>query len=284
MLLGASYHAVLGELGARLARFVMAVADERRVEGRLGFHDLLVHARTLLRHDRAATDALRRRYRRLLVDEFQDTDPIQVELAARIAAAVDGSADLRPRREGRALRGGRPQAVDLPVPRADIELFSRVGRRDRGGDRAGHQLPFGPRHPPIRQRRLRRTLRHRARSRSGRTPRADRRVATPCRCATGARLQDGALVPLPRPGTLRCSCPSTGSRRLRKSAKTAEAPRRPAAGMPPVVLLGGPMKASMAEVRRAAARDVAVCVDDILDTRWAVVDEERRRAPGGALA
>ena len=30
-------------------RFVMAVADERRVEGRLGFHDLLVHARRLLR-------------------------------------------------------------------------------------------------------------------------------------------------------------------------------------------------------------------------------------------
>ncbi len=94
----------------------MAVADARRVEGRLGFHDLLVHARRLLRDDPGAAQSLRRRYRRLLIDEFQDTDPIQVELAARIAATVDGSARPGPRREGRALRGGRPQAVDLPLP------------------------------------------------------------------------------------------------------------------------------------------------------------------------
>ena len=45
-------------------------------------------------------------------------------------------------------------------------------------------------------------------------------------------------------------------------------------GMPPVVVLGGPMKTSIAEVRRAAARDVAVALHDMVDTRWAVEDED----------
>jgi ATP-dependent exoDNAse (exonuclease V) beta subunit len=112
-LLAGARQQVVTELGARLAEFVMTVAEERRIEGRLGFHDLLVHARRLLRDDRAAAQALRRRYRRLLIDEFQDTDPIQIELAARLAATVEGSADLR---------RARPRASRL-APR-----FSRASR------------------------------------------------------------------------------------------------------------------------------------------------------------
>ncbi len=81
---------VLADVLPRLAAFVLGAADERRVEGRITFHDLLVLARRVLRQGGEATEALRRRYRRLLVDEFQDTDPIQVELAARLTAAVDG--------------------------------------------------------------------------------------------------------------------------------------------------------------------------------------------------
>ena len=95
---------------ARLAHFVMAVADARRVEGRLGFHDLLVHARRLLRNDLGRGASLRRRYRRLLIDEFQDTDPIQVELAARIAATVDGSATWATPRQGGLFVVGTPSS------------------------------------------------------------------------------------------------------------------------------------------------------------------------------
>ena len=40
------------------------------------------------RHGRAAN----RRYQRLLLDEFQDTDPLQIEIAVRIAAGADGGA------------------------------------------------------------------------------------------------------------------------------------------------------------------------------------------------
>ena len=38
-----------------------------------------------------ARRALHQRYRRLLLDEFQDTDPIQIELAVRIAAGAEAS-------------------------------------------------------------------------------------------------------------------------------------------------------------------------------------------------
>ena len=77
--------AALGVLVARLAAFTLEAAEQRRAGGRLEFHDLLVRARLLLRHGThgpAVRAALRGRYQRLLIDEFQDTDPIQVELAA----------------------------------------------------------------------------------------------------------------------------------------------------------------------------------------------------------
>ncbi|HLI74077.1 MAG TPA: UvrD-helicase domain-containing protein, partial [Acidimicrobiales bacterium] len=72
-MLDAVRRAVAADLGARLAAFVVAVAEQRRIEGKLGFGDLLVCARDLLRRDPEAARSLRRRYTRLLVDEFQDT-------------------------------------------------------------------------------------------------------------------------------------------------------------------------------------------------------------------
>ena len=70
---------------------VLRSAEVRRSEGRLEFHDLLVLAREMLREHPAARAALHDRYERLLLDEFQDTDPIQIELAVRIAGGKDAS-------------------------------------------------------------------------------------------------------------------------------------------------------------------------------------------------
>jgi ATP-dependent exoDNAse (exonuclease V) beta subunit len=77
-------------LGAAIRTFTLEAAAERRSAGRLEFHDLLVMARALLTdgtHGGAVRARLHQRYARLLLDEFQDTDPIQIELAVRIAAA-----------------------------------------------------------------------------------------------------------------------------------------------------------------------------------------------------
>ncbi|ONI74415.1 DNA helicase UvrD [Kribbella sp. ALI-6-A] len=85
--------ACLRHLSHWIAERVLESAERRRTEGRLEFHDLLVLARNLLRRDPAVRSALQDRYQRLLLDEFQDTDPIQIELAVRIAAGAAGDAD-----------------------------------------------------------------------------------------------------------------------------------------------------------------------------------------------
>ena len=77
-------------IGSAIRRFTLAAAGERQRAGQLQFHDLLVLARALLRapqHGPAVRARLHERYQRLLLDEFQDTDPIQIDLAVRIAAA-----------------------------------------------------------------------------------------------------------------------------------------------------------------------------------------------------
>ena len=76
-----------------IARRVVDAADVRRREGRLEFHDLLVMTRDLLRRDSEVRAAVHDDYQRVLLDEFQDTDPIQIELAVRICAGAAGGAD-----------------------------------------------------------------------------------------------------------------------------------------------------------------------------------------------
>ncbi len=81
--------AVLQVLASSLADFTVRGAEARRRAGELEFHDLLVLARAVLRDADQGPDvraALAARYQRLLLDEFQDTDPIQVELAVLIAS------------------------------------------------------------------------------------------------------------------------------------------------------------------------------------------------------
>ena len=122
--------AVLQRLRVRLVRFTLDEAERRRREGRLEFHDLLVLARELVRTSPRARAALHERYRRLLLDEFQDTDPIQVEVATRIAAAtarpdvdqaeqwVDVEVEA-----GRLFFVGDPKQSIYRFRRADITLF-----------------------------------------------------------------------------------------------------------------------------------------------------------------
>jgi ATP-dependent exoDNAse (exonuclease V) beta subunit len=85
----------LRRIARRLGEATLEAAEERRSEGKLEFHDLLVLARNLLRsevHGAGVRATLAARYRRILLDEFQDTDPIQIELAVRIAGGVTADA------------------------------------------------------------------------------------------------------------------------------------------------------------------------------------------------
>ncbi len=125
---------ILRQLSIRLARFTRDAAEQRRAEGRLVFHDLLVLARRLLRTSGEARAALHGRYQRLLLDEFQDTDPIQIEVAVLIASAVEAG-DVERHWEDVATEPGRlffvgdPKQSIYRFRRADIALFLKA--RDR---------------------------------------------------------------------------------------------------------------------------------------------------------
>ena len=115
-----------------LAASVLDWADHRRRDGELLFHDLLVLARDALRHDdvRAACHAA---YERILIDEFQDTDPLQVEIAVLLASSRPDIASrewfddpLTPADAGRLFFVGDPKQSIYRFRRADVELYRRA--------------------------------------------------------------------------------------------------------------------------------------------------------------
>jgi len=124
--------ATLRPLAYWIASKVRESARLRAGAGRLEFHDLLVLARQLLRDDADVRTALHERFPVLLLDEFQDTDPIQIELAVRIAG---GRGAVQSRWQDVAIPAGSLFVVGDPKQsiyrfrRADSALFLAV--RDR---------------------------------------------------------------------------------------------------------------------------------------------------------
>ena len=126
-------------LGAIIGRFVLDGATERAASGQLEFHDLLVLARRLLTEHDHIRRLLHERYERVLLDEFQDTDPIQLEIAVRLTADPDDLAqvastdptgprswrDLRPL-PGRLFIVGDPKQSIYRFRRADISQYLRA--------------------------------------------------------------------------------------------------------------------------------------------------------------
>jgi ATP-dependent helicase/nuclease subunit A len=135
------------QVASALRAFTLASAEERRRSGTLTFHDLLVRARRLLTdpvHGPTVRARLHKRYRRLLLDEFQDTDPIQVELAVRIAAddplaEASGSAPWHevPVTDGQLFFVGDPKQSIYRFRRADIATFLNAAQRF-GSSSGGH--------------------------------------------------------------------------------------------------------------------------------------------------
>ncbi len=118
---------VIDQLMRLTAAEVVEAAQARQAEGGLEFHDLLVLARGVLRHSAEVRASLHQRYRHILLDEFQDTDPIQIELASLIAAtpADEQHPDWREHRieGGRLFFVGDPKQSIYRFRRADIKLF-----------------------------------------------------------------------------------------------------------------------------------------------------------------
>ncbi len=69
--------------------FALDYATERKAEGVATFNDLLVWARDLLRDDAPTRRRFQDRYTHILIDEFQDTDPLQAEIAFYLATTPE---------------------------------------------------------------------------------------------------------------------------------------------------------------------------------------------------
>lgn len=120
-------HALAGLLPA-LVGFALTYAAERRREGRLDFQDLLVLARTVLREHPEVRRTLGAQYRYLLIDEFQDTDPLQAEIAGLLASDAETAGPwqtLTPQ-PGKLFVVGDPKQSIYRFRRADVELYERA--------------------------------------------------------------------------------------------------------------------------------------------------------------
>jgi ATP-dependent helicase/nuclease subunit A len=128
LLLDAHRSAVLVKLLGSLREFVLRAAADRKRDGRATFHDLLTWARDLLRDDLEVRRRAQLRWSRIFVDEFQDTDPLQAELAFYLAAAPDSAGDWRqlPLTPGKLCVVGDPKQSIYRFRRADIALYQAV--------------------------------------------------------------------------------------------------------------------------------------------------------------
>ena len=122
----------LARVRAEMAREMKSVLSRRLwAEGTVTFDDTLVEARDALNEERVgagARDLLRRRFSIALVDEAQDTDPIQWQI---LRAVFDQS---------RLVVIGDPKQVDLRLPGRRHRVLPLGCRGPRRPPHPGHQL------------------------------------------------------------------------------------------------------------------------------------------------
>ncbi len=115
----------------RAAGPAVVVYDRLRREGGwLNFQDLLLAAARLLRESAAIRQYFRKRFTHLLIDEFQDTDPIQAEVMLLLTADDPGETDWRRCRPvpGSLFVVGDPKQSIYRFRRADIVTYNEVKR------------------------------------------------------------------------------------------------------------------------------------------------------------
>jgi ATP-dependent helicase/nuclease subunit A len=123
------------DLVACLREELRALIDEyeaaKLAAGKLDFVDLLLRTRDLIRDAPEVRAELQRRFSHVLVDEFQDTDPLQAELLLLLAAADPDEHDwtrVRPT-PGKLFVVGDPKQSIYRFRNADISLYQGIKER-----------------------------------------------------------------------------------------------------------------------------------------------------------
>jgi ATP-dependent exoDNAse (exonuclease V) beta subunit len=115
------------ELSGALERY----AEMKAAGGSLDFLDLLLIARNLVRDNRQVRESFQRRFKRIFVDEFQDTDPLQAEILLLLAADDPAATNWRLARPvpGSLFLVGDPKQSIYRFRRADVAIYRDVCRR-----------------------------------------------------------------------------------------------------------------------------------------------------------
>ncbi len=103
-------------------------SDLKRRENLLNYQDLLLETVQLLRENPEVRGYFQEKYTHLLVDEFQDTDPLQAEIVMYLAGDNREEKNwtaLKPR-PGALFVVGDPKQSIYRFRRADIDIYSRV--------------------------------------------------------------------------------------------------------------------------------------------------------------
>jgi ATP-dependent helicase/nuclease subunit A len=113
-----------GELRGAIERY-----DELKSRaGALDFLDLLLGARDLVRDNAHVRGGFQTRFKRIFVDEFQDTDPLQAEILLLLSADDNGETDWRRARPrpGTLFLVGDPKQSIYRFRRADVAVYREV--------------------------------------------------------------------------------------------------------------------------------------------------------------
>ncbi len=115
-------------LQAELQEPVASYGRLKADRGGLDFVDLLVKARDVIRDDDGVRQDFQGRYTHILVDEFQDTDPLQAEILLLLAAADPKERDWRrvAPLPGKLFIVGDPKQAIYRFRRADVGTYYQV--------------------------------------------------------------------------------------------------------------------------------------------------------------
>lgn len=109
----------------------------RQKDSLMNYNDLLLKSAELLRENQEVRHYFQERYTHLLVDEFQDTDPIQAEILIYLAStgAEEDSWQKLKVRPGSLFIVGDPKQSIYRFRRADIDTYNQVRRiiKNSGG-------------------------------------------------------------------------------------------------------------------------------------------------------
>ena len=114
-----------------LVEFTRDGVAKRRLEGTLGFQDLIAFTAELLKHPirgGRVLPELQNRFKRILIDEFQDTDPLQVDILLALGANITHKGTPNPHSidNGRLFFVGDPKQSIYRFRGADVHSFVRV--------------------------------------------------------------------------------------------------------------------------------------------------------------